>query len=447
MQFRESETVELKRVVIDDIKKTIIAFANSDGGTLYIGVEDNGEIVGVQHSDDALLQINNIIRDSIKPDITGFVQSAKEPAGNKSIIAVTVQRGTQRPYYLSGKGMRPEGVFVRYGAASVPASDTSIRRMIKETDGESYEGLRSLGQDLTFADAAAEFKARGIDFGEPQLVTLKLMSEDSIFTNLGLLLSDQCAHSVKVAVFQDDTMKVFKDRREFGGSLFKQLADTYEFIDLHNPICATFDKLLRIDTRDFPDDAIREALLNSLIHREYAMSGSILIKMFPTRIEFISVGGLLRGIEVADIMSGLSICRNPSLAAVFYRLRLIEAYGTGMSKITNAYAGSDKEPKIEVTPNVFKVILPNVNAEQEPQAAAPGRLVSTNHTPEQQVLLLAADRGVIVRKDVEDMLCISQTPAGRLLRRLTEAQALIKKGNGKNTKYYPTRPLPQGGTD
>ena len=434
MRFKESETVELKQVVVDDIKKTIIAFANSDGGVLYIGVNDDGKVVGVTNTDDTLLQINNMIRDSIKPDATMFIQGAKEIVDGKTIITITVQRGTERPYYIGAKGVRPEGVYIRHGAASVPATDTAIRRMIKDTDGDSFENLRSLHQDLTFDAATAEFKQRKVDFETTNMMTLGLMNSEKIYTNLGLLLSDQCAHVVKAAVFQDDSMKIFKDRREFGGSLFKQMTDVYEFVELHNPIQSTFDKLLRIDKRSFPEEALRESLLNALVHREYSLSGSILVKIFPDRIEFISSGGLLGGIELADIMSGYSICRNPKLAAVFYRLHLIESYGTGMQKIFGAYAGSGKEPKVEITPNVFKVVLPNFNEKLATQQSLPIPLGQ-----EEQILVLASEKGVVARKDVEALLGLSQTPAGQLLKKLSERGALTKNGKGKATRYYPVK--------
>ena len=200
---------------------------------------------------------------------------------------------------------------------SVELKQTVVDDIKKEVIND-YEEIRSTNQDLTFNAANVEFARRGVEFGITQMMTLGLMNNAKIYTNLGLLLSDQCVHSIKVAVFQDDTLKVFKDRREFSGSLFKQLNDAYDFIDLHNPIHSTFDKLLRIDTRDYPEEAVRESLLNSIVHREYSMSGSILVKIFPDRIEFISIGGLLRGIELADIMSGYSICRNQLLAGVFY---------------------------------------------------------------------------------------------------------------------------------
>jgi ATP-dependent DNA helicase RecG len=114
------------------------------------------------------------------------------------------------------------------------------------------------------------------------------------------------------------------------------MEDVYSYIEIHNQTHSTFDKLRRIDARDYPETALREALLNSLVHRDYSFSASTLISIYDDRIEFVSIGGLLSGISEKDIMLGLSVCRNPKLAAVFYRLRLIEAYGTGITKIMNA---------------------------------------------------------------------------------------------------------------
>ena len=126
VQFTESSTIELKRQVVDDIRKTVIAFANSEGGTIYIGVEDDGTIVGVEDIADEMLKLSNIIRDAIKPDITMFVSYMQEKENDKNLIKVTVQKGTECPYYLKSKGLRPEGVFVRQGASSVPATSEPI---------------------------------------------------------------------------------------------------------------------------------------------------------------------------------------------------------------------------------------------------------------------------------------------------------------------------------
>jgi ATP-dependent DNA helicase RecG len=380
------------------------------------------------------MNVRNMLRDGIKPDITMFAQSRIEQIGDKHIIRIEVQSGTGRPYYLAGKGIRPDGVYVRYGASSVPATETAIRKMIKETDGDSYEKLRSIEQGLTFLSAEAEFSRRKIPFEEPQAATLGLTDADRIYTNLALLLSEQCTHTIKAAVFQDDTQQIFQDRREFGGSLFAQLNGAYSYLDLNNKTEATFDKLLRIDRRDYPEAALREALLNAVIHREYAVGGSILIKIFSDRVEFISPGGLVGGLEIGDIMSGYSACRNPNLAAVFYRLRLIEAYGTGILKIFETYKGLPVQPKIEATPNVFKMVLPNLNAMQMKKAAAAAL------TPEEVITRYAAEHGSVTRKQAEALLGISQTAVGVILRNMVERGLIIRGGRSRGVRYFPVAP-------
>lgn len=177
MTFQESETVELKAIVVDDIKKEIIAFANCGGGKLYIGIQDDGNVIGIDQPDEACLQISNMLRDAIKPDLTMFLHYETLNIDGKSVVAVYVQRGTERPYYLAKKGLRPEGVYVRQGYSSVPATTTAIRRMIKETDGDHFEEIRSLEQDLTFESARKEFSDRNIPFETAQMKTLGILPD------------------------------------------------------------------------------------------------------------------------------------------------------------------------------------------------------------------------------------------------------------------------------
>ena len=280
MIYRESEVVELKEAVVDEITKEIIAFANCDGGKLYIGVRDDGSIAGIDDPDGVSLQISNMVRDAIKPDVTMFLHYKTIIEEGRSIVEVDVQRGTDRPYYLARKGMRPEGVYVRQGYSSVPATDTAIRRLIKETDGDRFEAMRSLNQDLTFEETAKEFKLRDVDFGTQQMRTMKMIDNDNLYSNLGLLLSDQCVHTIKAAVFQRNDQAVFRDRKEFTGSLLQQMNEVYEYIDFRNQTRATIEGLLRIDVRDYPEIAVREALLNLLVHRDYSFSASALISIY-----------------------------------------------------------------------------------------------------------------------------------------------------------------------
>ena len=441
MPYQESETVELKSVVVNDIKKEIIAFANSDGGTLYIGIRDDGKIVGLDDPDGTALQISNMVRDSIKPDVTMFLHYKTIEEAGKKIIEITVQRGTDRPYYIAKKGMRPEGVYVRQGYSSVPATDTAIRRMIKDTDGDHFETMRSLDQELTFKATEKEFSFRKVEFEQQQMRTLKLVDSDGLYSNLALLLSDQNPHTIKVAVFQGTKQTIFKDRREFGGSLMKQMNEVYEYIDFRNQTRATIEKLSRIDVRDYPVIAVREALLNLLVHRDYSFSSSALISIYDDRIEFVSIGGLMPGIDLEDVLVGLSVCRNQNLANVFYRLHLIEAYGTGLTKIMEAYEGTLEKPIISTTKNSFKITLPNVNAKYETRAVPapvdniPSAPIGDSDSKEQQVLFYVREHGAITRPEVEELLSISASTASRLIKKMVKSGLLLQDGKARNSKY------------
>lgn len=427
-----NSNTEFKREYTDAIKKTVVAFANTNDGIIYIGIEDNGTVVGLPDPDDAQLRVSESIRSGVKPDITMFVEYHMEEIEGKHVLRVDVQKGSSSPYYLTGKGIRPEGVYVRQGASSVPASDSAILQMIKQTDGGHYEDHRSTNQELTFTAAEKEFKKRGTTFDDEQQVTLGIRNRDGIYTNLGLLLSDQCRHTIKMAVYEGLENEVFKDRREFEGSLLKQLNDAYEYIDQYNRTRAEYEGLRRVDLRDYPTEAIREALLNSLVHREYALSSSTLISIFEDRIEFVSVGGLVRGITMEDIMLGVSITRNEKLANIFYRLGLIESYGTGIPKILRNYANSNSKPVIASTNNAFKILLPNKNIQRELDACSP----TLGNTEEVNTILrMLETQPELSRKEIDAALDVSQSTSTRILKHMVETGLIKIAGKGKNTRY------------
>lgn len=431
----ESMTTELKREYTDDIKYAVVAFANTGGGKIYVGINDDGSVYGVGSTDATVLRITNMIRDSIRPDVTMFTECVVETMEGKPVVVLTVQRGTARPYYLAGKGIRPEGVYVRQSSSSVPASESAILNMIKETSGDRYEDARSINQQLTFEKAENYFAKRNLPFGDQQKRTLNIIGSDGTYTNLGMLLSDQCVHTIKMAVFDGSRKSVFRDRKELTGSLLTQLEDAYSYIDQFNRTRAEFEGLDRIDKRDYPGEALREALLNAITHRDYSFSGSTLISIFDDRIEFVTIGGLVRGLTFDDIMLGVSALRNQNLANVFYRLNLIEAYGTGILKINESYADCAAKPQFEVTDNAFKITLPNSNYAGERKDVIPPPKVKGKVDRQEILLRLAEERGYIVRKDVEGALKVSQATAILILRDMVEKGLLIKEGSGKLQKY------------
>ena len=428
MKYVESPQLELKEQINTEFKKEIIAFANTDGGEIYVGIARDGSITGIADPESEMEKIGNMIRDGIKPDLTAYTSIERVEDDGKNLIRVSVTRGLKRPYHLTDKGLKPTGVFVRHGVSSVPATDEAIRQMLRESDGTTFDKMRSVNQELTFEYAEKTFQTSQIAFDAVHKRTLGLIDVDGYYTNAALLLSDQCGHIIRCAVYEGTGKNKFKTRKEFSGSILKQMDDAYSFLSLNNNLRATFDGLRRIDHADYPEEAMREALVNAVVHRDYDYSGSIIINIYDDRMEFISLGGLVKGLTLADIRGGVSQPRNAVIANVFYRLELIESYGTGIQKILESYAGCGIEPKFAPAPASFVVTLPNRNT-AETTASDPGL------SREENILRLMAKQGAVTRKDVEQLLGCSSFPANKALAALVEQGKIVKTGAARGTKY------------
>lgn len=423
MQMKESPTLEFKRELTDAIKREIIAFANTQGGELYIGIDDDGSVIGLENADKVLEVVSSILHDSIQPDILVHTFLEVVELEGKEVVKISVARGTRRPYHLKAKGMKPSGVFICYGTSVTNASEENIRQMIIESDGTNFETMRSLLQeDLTFTEAEAIFKQLDLKFGPEQQRTLGILTEDGYYTNLGLLFSDQCEHTIKCARYLGNDKLEFQDRKEFSGSILSQVEAAYEYLTLNNAKTAHFKGLQRIDTESYPSYALREALVNAVTHRDYSFSGSILIHLFQERLEIVSVGGLVKGLTVEDIELGISQSRNPKLANVFYRLKWIESYGTGLQRMKESYKESSFQPFWTVGPNAFVVTLPK----------------KTLPTPTRENEVLTNWLGQnkeFTSKDLENYLNKSKGTVRKIIEDLLQSGQIKRIGKGPSTRY------------
>ena len=435
----ESERIEFKSEAIPNICKSIIAFANTNGGKLYIGINDDGNISKLTNIDDIYTRITNTIRDAILPDITMFINYTLDEQG---FIIIDIAEGSSKPYYLKAKGLKSSGVFVRQGASSVPASQEQIRQFIKLSDGDSYEAMRSLNQELSFTTAQSIFQTNNLEFAESKYFALGLRNiKDNQFTNLALLVSEQCLHSIKVAVFEDKENTKFQAHREFTGSIFQQLENAFAFLMLCNQNPSNFSGLTRNDNWDYPEAAIREALLNAIIHRDYSYSGSIIINVNKQAIEFISLGGLLPGLSLEDIQLGISQPRNAKLAEIFHRLKFIESYGTGIRRIFALYKDCYVKPKITVTQHAFKITLPNLNYNNNHPSI---KLVAEKQAPysyypnaqQQKILSYVQEHGKISDEELQELLDVKRTRAYLIAKEMLDKNLLAVHGRGIKKYYY-----------
>lgn len=423
MPYTESSKLELKREYTIEIKKEIVAFLNSDGGTLIIGVDDNGMVVGVDNAKDIIERVSLMIHEAIKPDASLICSAQEFVEENKTIVKVIVGQGVKKPYYIYEKGLKPSGVYLRINNTSQQASEQAIKQMIVASEDKSYETLLSVNQDLTFCYLEAAFNREKIELKEK---ALGLVNSDGQYTNLALLLSDQCPFSIKAAVFDSDDKSRFVDRKEFEGSLLKQADDAYNYLTLNNKKHGEYKGILREDKSDYNSLVLREGLLNAIIHRDYALNGSILISIYVNRIEYISIGGLVSGMTYNDMMLGVSRSRNEKLANVFFKLRYVEAYGTGIEKIQGDYEHTGITPRFEVSDNGFLLMLPNKSI------ASCGKKTMTDR---EMIYDFILKNGRVTRAEIQEEFGFKLTKTRNILLQLEQENKIIRQGNGKGTFY------------
>lgn len=428
--YIESEYVELKSKLTKEIKKEIIAFANTNGGSIYIGIEDNGNVIGLKQASKDLESLSGMIREGIKSDLTLYTKIYIEKINGKDVIIIKIESAPNKPYYLSDKGMKSSGVYLRHGSSSVPATDEAIKKLLLQSNNNNFEEQISNNQKLNFSYMDNLFKSKNIFLSESKLKTLNIKNSDDLYTNLGLLLSDECPFSIKSAIYNGNDKLEFKDRKEFKGSILKQISDVFEYLELFNKTSGKIVGLERLDTKDYPDYALREALLNAVIHRDYNFKGSILISLYDDRFEIVSLGGLVKGISINDIYLGVSESRNPNLANIFFRLKYVESFGTGIGRIIKSYDQSEKKPVIKESDNAFFVMLPNLNYKEIKEKKLPSNL-----SQQEQIVEYLKKYNKISRIIVEEMFNISKTRANDILYEMINNELIVKQGKGKNIIY------------
>ena len=231
--YRESEIIELKTSVTSNLCKEIIAFANTKGGTIYIGYDDESNLIGVKNAKKELDKISNMISDSIEPNMAFNVSMEIIEELGKEIIVIKVLKGTKRPYYLKNKGMVSEGVYIRLGATNRQANRDEIVKMMIEDNGVKFEDNISRNQNLTFEALKKEFENKEITLDDTKMKNIGLINESGLYTNLAFIVSDQNTYPIKIAIYKGNDKVEFLDKKEFENiSVFEQIQGIETFLYL-----------------------------------------------------------------------------------------------------------------------------------------------------------------------------------------------------------------------
>lgn len=356
----ENINIEYKREFIDDIKNEIIAFLNTFGGKIFVGINDDKSIYksfDANERNQIDLKIGNWMEDAIYPSTFGLIKHSFDDRG---VLIIEVLEGTNKPYFLKEKGPKPSGVYKRVGSSKRKATEEEILKMILNSKRYVYENDISEEQNLTFKYLTNIFEEKEINFTSREQISLGLIDKSGQYTNLAYLLSDQSNLVVKLAEY--DKNLNFKIKKEFSGSLIKIFENVEEYVNRLNDVSAVIDgsTFQRIETKSYPGASLREVILNAFCHADYFIRSNIKIEFFPNEVKVTNPGGVFNA-TMEDIMNGVQTYRNPKLVHILDKLNFIENYGTGIPRIIFAYNDSIKKPEFKSTENFFTVKLPNLN--------------------------------------------------------------------------------------
>lgn len=372
----ESRNVEFKVTLPKESEKytkSVVAFANSQGGKLIFGVDDKTrEVAGVD--EDELFRmmdsISNAISDSCRPQIVPNIEPQTVDA--KTVIVVTVTPGANRPYYLKSKG-KDKGIFIRVAGTSRPAYPEKVKELELEGARIYWDELTCIGYEVTdemvkkLCDDILRFRNKmGLpkrDVTLTQLINWKLLKKenDSLMASnaFALMTSDYFSFSkTQCAVFRGTERTVFLDKREFSGPIYEQIVEATDFVLRNIRLGATIDGLVRKESYELPLEAIREMIINAHCHRNLMDDSCIQVAIYDDRLEVTSPGGLYNGLTYEELMNGHSKIRNRAIANVFNKMGLVESWGTGVKRILCAARDYGlPTPSFQVFDDMFRVNL------------------------------------------------------------------------------------------
>ena len=414
--MRETRILEFKETITNTFLKTVSAFSNYDGGTIFFGVDDDGNIKGLPDAKQACLDIENKINDSISPQPNYTL----EIQNNDQTIKLTVKSGFQKPYLYKSKAYK------RNDTATIEVDTLEFSRLILDGKNIRFEELPCKDQELSFEVLHRKLKEsiQIETFNQDTLKTLNLYDNVNGFNNAAGVLADKNRFPGIDIVKFGENISIIQKRSTFENT---SVLDAYEkAIDVFRDYYR-YEVIQGADRKKMekiPEAAFREAIANALIHRVWDVDSQIRVSMFDDRIEIVSPGGLPSGITAEEYLSGkLSDLRNRNLANVFYRLGFVETFGTGITRIKQLYEEGLIKPDFEVSENAIKIMLPIFEK-------------NANLTEDEKTIYKILSKTMLKPiSEIAPYVPFGKSKTTQLLKDMGQEGVITVKGKGRGTKY------------
>lgn len=430
----ESNRVEFKKELNDSLEKEVVGFLNYfEGGEIYIGIADDGTIIGIENADDTQKRIIDRIKNNIFPSTMGLFDVITTSRDGHSIVKIIISSGPDKPYYIKKYGMSPNGCLIRVGTTVQQMTTEMIDCLYSKRTRNSLGKLISPRQDLTFKQLKIYYEENGYDLNDKFLSNLELFTEENIFNYAAYLLADENGVSMKVAKYSGTDKVDLIENAEFGYcSLIKATENVISRLDIENITKTEITSSLRKEKRLVDSTALREAVVNAIIHNDYSNGIPPVFEIFYDRIVITSSGGLPQELNQEEFFGGISAPRNKELMRVFKDVRLVEQLGSGVQRILKSY---DKDI-FGFSPNFLKVSFPvnnvgnNVgkNVGENVGKNVGEKLIKLSETQRRIISLIKSNK-YITQAEISEQLSISTRTVERNMKKLQEGNIITRIGS------------------
>ena len=339
MQNTETNRIENKEQLNEDFEQEVIAFLNyKEGGIIYVGINKNGQVVGVENTDLTQLQIKDRIKNNIQPSTLGLFDVLVETIDDKEIIKVVISSGTEKPYYLRKKGRTPEGCYVRVGSSKERMTERMIDDMYARRIKNTLKEIDSPRQELTFNQLKIYYEEHSLKLNDNFLQNLDLLTSEGKYNYNAFLLADENNISIKLVKYLGTNKMDLVENQEYGyRCLITATQKILDRLDTENTVYAKIEYKGRKEVEKIDSKALKEAVINAIVHNDYSYGNTPIIELYSDRIEITSAGGLPQELSQEEFLEGVTAPRNKELIRVFKDVDLIENTGSGVLRILDAY--------------------------------------------------------------------------------------------------------------
>lgn len=438
LELLEDKRTEFKVKITDDLEKEVVAFLNTDGGNIFIGIDDNGNIKSNLGNIDLLQRtIKDRLKNNIMPSTLGLFDVVVNEKNGKKYIQIIVAKGNERPYYLRGMGMTPDSCFIRVGSSVESMNNETILNLFSTRTRNSLKNIKSPKQDLEFKTLKIYYQENGYEINDNFLKKLDLYDDNNEFNYIAYLLSDNNNISVQFAKYEGNDVYNLIENEDFGFcSLIKITDNILNKIMVENKTYTKIETPTRKEIKMYDYKAVKELITNALIHNDWSNGYSPKFEIFESKLVISSNGGIQEGVSQEEFLEGFSNPRNPELMRIFRDLNFVEQLGTGIQRVLKTY---DKNI-FEFFPNHIRVTVPFSRNEFKKNSILSINVINEDlNKLQKSIIKLIMDNPNITQEELARLLDVNKRTIIRNFKGLLDKKYIERVGANKNGQWKINR--------